>query len=49
MKTGQFLVKRYERLIGDTLHVTELHPVERELTFDMAEVKGLYAVGLRGD
>lgn len=49
MKTGRFHVKRYERTVGDTLYVTELHPKERQLTFDMNDVAGVYAVGLRGD
>lgn len=46
---GVFYVKRFERTEGDKLIVTELHPVERELTFDLRQVRGVYAVGLRGD
>lgn len=49
LTNGDFYVKRYERMDDDRLIVTELHPVEREVKFPLAEVKGLYAVGLRGD
>jgi len=49
MANGDFYIKRYERVIDDVLHVTELYPVERPLEFDLKAVKGIYAVGLRGD
>lgn len=49
MKDGSYQVKRFERIDGDKLIVTELYPVERELQIDMAEVEGVYAIGLRGD
>jgi phage repressor protein C with HTH and peptisase S24 domain len=49
MENGDFYIKRYERADADTLHVTELFPEERALTFDLTAVKGIYAVGLRGD
>lgn len=49
MKDGSYQVKRFERIDGDQLIVTELYPVERELQIDMAEVEGVYAIGLRGD
>ena len=49
MKDGSYQVKRFERIVGDRLIVTELYPEERELEFDMAEVEGVYAIGLRGD
>lgn len=49
MESGEFFVKRYERIEGDKLIVTELFPKERELTFDLADVKGVYPVGIRGD
>lgn len=46
---GDYFVKRYDGVRDDVLHVTELHPQEREITFPMDEVKGVYAVGLRLD
>lgn len=46
---GQFYVKRYERMIAGKLYVTELHPEERELEFDMEAVRAIYVIGLRGD
>lgn len=49
MKDGSYQVKRFERIDGQTLVVTELYPQERELEIDMAEVQGVYAIGLRGD
>jgi phage repressor protein C with HTH and peptisase S24 domain len=49
MQDGAFMVKRFERLDDDQLTVTELYPVERELSFDVAEVKGVYAVTGRFD
>ncbi len=49
MKDGSYMVKRFEGIDGDTLHVTELYPTERALTFDLASVQGVYAIGLRGD
>lgn len=48
MVDGSYAVKRFERVDDDHLYVTELYPKERELTFDLAEVKGVYAIGLRG-
>lgn len=48
MADGSYAVKRFERMDDDHLYVTELYPKERELTFDLAEVKGVYAIGLRG-
>ena len=49
MMNGSYAVKRFERMDNETLTVTELYPEERELTFPVAEVRGVYAVGLRGD
>ncbi|MFN4288924.1 MAG: helix-turn-helix domain-containing protein [Brevundimonas sp.] len=46
---GAFAVKRFERMDAESLHVTELYPVERELTFPLSEVRGVYAIGLRGE
>lgn len=49
MKDGSYAVKRFERMDDETLYVTELFPAERELTFPLAEVKGVYAIGGRFD
>lgn len=46
---GEYLVKRFERTAGGKLHVTELYPEERPLAFDLTEIRGVYAIGLRGD
>lgn len=43
------LVKRFEKTLGGTLYVTELFPEERELTFPLDQVAGVYKVGLRSD
>lgn len=48
-KDGSYAVKRFERMDADTLYVTELFPEERELTFPLADVKGVYAIGGRFD
>lgn len=50
MKDGSYSVKRFERYDDDGLIVSELYPVERELPpIPTADVKGVYAIGLRGD
>lgn len=49
MNDGSFAVKRFERMDAETLYVTELYPEERELTYPLADVQGVYAIGLRGD
>lgn len=49
MKDGSYAVKRFERMDDSQLFVTELYPEERELTFELASIKGVYAIGLRGD
>lgn len=46
---GEYYVKRYEKTDAGKLIVTELHPQERQLTFELSEIKGVYAIGLRGD
>lgn len=46
---GEYYVKRYEKTDAGKLIVTELHPQERQLTFDLDQIKGVYAIGLRGD
>lgn len=48
MKDGSKLVKRFERYDDSQLVVTELWPVERELTFPLQDVAGVYRVGFRG-
>lgn len=49
MKDGSKLVKRYEHHDAETLTVTELWPEEKQLTIPLADVAGVYAIGLRGD
>jgi len=49
MLDGSYMVKRFERMDAETLYVTELYPEERGLTFPLADVRGVYAIGLRGD
>jgi len=49
MKDGSYAVKRFERFDADCLIVTELFPEERELQIPLAEVAGVYAIGLRGE
>lgn len=49
MKDGSKLVKRFEHYDDETLTVTELWPDEKTLTFPLADVEGVYAIGLRGD
>ena len=49
MADGSYAVKRFERMDDANLYVTELHPEERELVFPLADVAGVYAIGLRGD
>ncbi len=46
--SGDYYIKLYDRTVGGTLYVTELHPKEKELRFDLAEVRGLHAVVIRG-
>lgn len=49
MKDGAYLVKRFERFADDILHVTELYPEERALTFPLQDIRGVYAIGFRVD
>ncbi len=46
---GEYYVKRYERTDGAAVYVTELFPEERQVRFDMKDLKGVYAIVLRGD
>jgi phage repressor protein C with HTH and peptisase S24 domain len=46
---GAAYVKLYEKSDGSTLFVRELYPEERTISFDLRNVKGVYAVKLRGD
>ena len=48
-RSGEYYVKRYDGIRDGKLFVTELHPVERQIEFDMEEVEGVYPVGLRTD
>lgn len=48
MKDGSKLVKRFEHYDDHELVVTELWPEEKRLTFPLADVAGVYAIGLRG-
>lgn len=47
MNDGSKLVKRFERYDADALVVTELWPVERQLEIPLADVAGVYGVGVR--
>lgn len=49
MVEGEFHVARYERQDGAGLYVTELHPEPRERRFETRQVRGVYAISLRGD
>lgn len=49
MQDGSYMVKRFERMDDEQLVVTEFYPVERELTFPMQDIKGVYAVTGRFD
>lgn len=46
---GEAYVKFYEKTDGTTLFVKELFPEERVITFAMKNIRGVYAVRLRGD
>lgn len=46
---GAYYVKRYEKTDGSTLFVTEFFPQERQIQFDLTQVRGVYAISLRGD
>lgn len=48
MKDGSKLVKLFQRYDDGQLVVTELWPVEKELTFPLEDVAGVYRIGFRG-
>jgi len=48
-KAGEAYVKFYEKSDGSTLFVRELFPNERMIQFRLEDIKGVYAVRLRGD
>jgi phage repressor protein C with HTH and peptisase S24 domain len=48
-KAGEAYVKLYEKSDGSTLFVRELFPEARTVTFALEDIKGVYAVRLRGD
>lgn len=48
-KSGEYYVKRYEKSDGSTLFVSELFPEERMIPIPLKDVKGVYAIRLRGD
>lgn len=49
LKTGELIVKLYSHTDGSTLFVKELKPEERTITYPLGNVRGVYAVRLRGD
>lgn len=49
MRDGSYLVKRFDKVDGTHLHLTELYPEERSFTVPIEDVRGAYAIGLRGD
>jgi phage repressor protein C with HTH and peptisase S24 domain len=46
---GEYYVKLYERSDGSTLFARELYPEDRVITFALKDIKGVYAIRLRGD
>ena len=46
---GQYYVKRYDKVDGSAIYVTELFPDERQLRFDLKDLKGVYRLTIRGD
>lgn len=48
-KTGEYYVKLYEKSDGSTLFAKELYPEERIILFSVKDLKGVYAIRLRGD
>jgi phage repressor protein C with HTH and peptisase S24 domain len=48
-KAGEFYVKFYSHMDGSTLFVRELNPEDRLIQFPLADLRGVYAVRLRGD
>lgn len=49
LNNGQTFVKHYEKADGSTLWLRELFPEERLIPFALSDVRGIYAVRLRGD
>lgn len=49
MKDGSYQVKRFERIADGKVWVTELYPEERAVSYDLDQVEGVYAIGMRGD
>lgn len=49
MMDGSYFVKIYERSDGSHLFVKELYPEERTITLSKQDVRGIYAIRLRGD
>lgn len=49
MKDGAKLVKRFDGYTDNELLLTELWPDERQIRLDLADVKGVYAIGVRGE
>ena len=47
--TGEYYVKLYEKNERGTLMVRELFPEEKVINFKTVDIKGVYAVRLRGD
>ena len=48
-KAGEYYVKLYEKNDGATLFARELFPEERVITYRMVDIKGVYAIRMRGD
>jgi phage repressor protein C with HTH and peptisase S24 domain len=48
-KEGEYHIKLYEKSDGSTLFVKELNPEERIVQYMLKDIKGVYAVRLRGD
>jgi phage repressor protein C with HTH and peptisase S24 domain len=48
-KAGEYYVKIYEKSDGSTLFAKELNPEERIVAFPIKDLKGVYAIRLRGD
>ncbi|HEY2178061.1 MAG TPA: helix-turn-helix domain-containing protein [Caulobacteraceae bacterium] len=46
---GEYYVKLYERSDGSTLFARELSPEDRIVTFALKDLRGVYAIRLRGD
>jgi transcriptional regulator with XRE-family HTH domain len=49
MNSGELIVKIYMKTDGSNLYVDELFPERKTLVFPLSDVKGVYAVTLRGN